>query len=183
MATTLNASWSGFSDALSGVNSYFLSLTNNEGTANGTATSNTSGSVSAALNQTNTLYVWAIDIAGNIGLSTSRSIFVINPLGDLDNDGALNEDEEIAGTDASSENSVFEEFISMPGGPSSVRLTWPYSTNRAYIIYWTTNLADSAATQTVTNPAYSASNGIATWMETNLPTQMNRHYWVGVSFP
>lgn len=74
--TTLDLNWTGFTDSGSGVVGYYYSFTNNEGTTTGTVTNATTGTLSSASQSTVTIYVWAADAAGNIGLAASDDIFV-----------------------------------------------------------------------------------------------------------
>ncbi|MDI6785879.1 MAG: hypothetical protein QMD92_04125, partial [bacterium] len=73
---TLTITWSGFTDATSGITGYYYSFTNNQGTTNGTYTTTTTGTLTNAPEGTVTVYVWAKDAAGNIGNSANDSIIV-----------------------------------------------------------------------------------------------------------
>jgi len=74
---SLDISWSGFLDtAGSGIKNYYVSFIDKSGTENGDAVFGTTGSLSGAVEGTVTVYVWARDQAGNIGLAASDSIFV-----------------------------------------------------------------------------------------------------------
>ncbi|MBN1269351.1 MAG: S8 family serine peptidase [Kiritimatiellae bacterium] len=171
VGTVLTGSWSGFSDALSGLAGYYLSRTNFAGTTNGDWTIGTTGTLDATADQTNFVYVWAEDVAGNIGLAVSNDILVLDPAGDWDGDGLANEDEEIAGTGADSTGSVFvlevdEDAYTNRWTPV---LTWPYATNRDYTIHRAEAAAFSGSPpwSSITNPDYTVDSGWATWSDTN----------------
>ncbi|MBU1754604.1 hypothetical protein KKG56_12295, partial [bacterium] len=70
----LNISWTGFSDALSGIAGYYYGF----GTTTSTAyyTEGTNGQLTTANQGSVTVYVWAKDRAGNHGASVSDDIFV-----------------------------------------------------------------------------------------------------------
>ncbi|MCA9477938.1 MAG: cadherin-like domain-containing protein [Nanoarchaeota archaeon] len=74
--TTVNVSWSGFTDVVSSVTGYYINTTNNQGTALGVFTSGSSVLLSGLSQGTITAYVWAVDAAGNIGSAASDSIIV-----------------------------------------------------------------------------------------------------------
>ena len=74
--TTLSLAWSGFADTGSGITTYYFGTVNNEGTTNGTADTASPGQISGIGQGSVTIYVWAKDAAGNIGLATSDSIIV-----------------------------------------------------------------------------------------------------------
>jgi hypothetical protein len=76
-STTVVLNWSGFSDSMSGIQYYYYSTSNNEGTRSGNQVSNTTTGVSLTLPQgTSAYYVWAEDFVGHIGLAASDSIIV-----------------------------------------------------------------------------------------------------------
>lgn len=96
--TTLEAAWSGFTDAGSDILGYYLSFTNRETTSDGIWTSSSPASLSGAVPDTsNTVFVWGKDIYGNIGNAASASILVLNPNTDYDADGLTNSEEETYG--------------------------------------------------------------------------------------
>ncbi len=76
--TTMDMTWSGFSDTGSGIRYYYYSFADNSGTTTGTRVSNTTfaGQLTGASQGSNTVYVWAQDWAGNIGSAASDSIIV-----------------------------------------------------------------------------------------------------------
>lgn len=74
--TTVNVSWAGFVDATSSIVGYYVNTTNNEGTTIGEFTSGSSLLVSNLSDGINTIYVWGVDAAGNIGLASSDSISI-----------------------------------------------------------------------------------------------------------
>jgi len=76
--TTLNFNYSGFKDQaeLSGIAGYYYSFINNEGTSSGTWDTDLNGILSGASQGNVTVFVWAKDNAGNIGLAVNDSIIV-----------------------------------------------------------------------------------------------------------
>lgn len=88
--STLNSTWSGFTDSGSSIAGYYLSLTNNGGTASGNWTNASPGRIAGAPDATNTVYVWGRDACGNIGTAVSDSILLLSPGGDWDSDGLTN---------------------------------------------------------------------------------------------
>gem|GEM_PF-5537849 len=73
---TLNFAWAGFVDTFTGILGYYYNFTNNEGTANGTWDTASPGQLTAPADGAFTVYVWAEDLAGNIGLAANDSIIV-----------------------------------------------------------------------------------------------------------
>lgn len=82
---TLDFTWDGFDDNItgrnvSGINGYYYSLTNNEGTTSGTFDTSSPGTLVTGSEGNNTVYIWAADsvaVTGpNLGLSVNDSIFV-----------------------------------------------------------------------------------------------------------
>ncbi len=74
--TTLDFTWSGFTDEGTGITTYYYSFEDNGGTTSGTSTSSSPGQLSGASEGTVHVYVWAEDAAGNIGSAASDSITV-----------------------------------------------------------------------------------------------------------
>lgn len=68
--------WDEAEDKFSGIKGYYYSLENNEGTSMGTFTSQTGVKITDAPVGSNTIYIWSVDIAGNIGNSAFKNIFV-----------------------------------------------------------------------------------------------------------
>ncbi|MBU0535815.1 MAG: hypothetical protein KKE20_02535 [Nanoarchaeota archaeon] len=75
-STTIKFNWSGFADNLSGINGYYYSFSNNQGTASGTYDASSPGQLSGSHQGNISVFVWAVDNAGNIGLSVDDSITV-----------------------------------------------------------------------------------------------------------
>lgn len=74
--STINISWSGFTDSTSGIFGYYVNTSNNQGTTQGTFTNVTSLQLSSISDGVITAYVWAVDAAGNLGSSVSDAITV-----------------------------------------------------------------------------------------------------------
>jgi hypothetical protein len=79
--STLDFTWSGFHDNSSAANvseisTYYYNLTDNENTSNGYNDTASPGQITNANEGTQTVYIWAQDLAGNIGTSVSDSIIV-----------------------------------------------------------------------------------------------------------
>lgn len=67
--------WSGFVDSgPSGIAGYYFGLANGGGTTNGSYTETARGLVAAGTSKTITVYVWAADRAGNIGLAAKDAV-------------------------------------------------------------------------------------------------------------
>ncbi len=132
--TALSGSWSGFTDAASGVVGYYVSLSNTQGTANGQWTAQPFVTLSNAVpDATNTIYVWARDGAGLIGPAASASVLVLSANGDWDGDGVPNAAEAIAGTDARDPASALRlQPVSGANAGSVFVVRWPAATNRYY---------------------------------------------------
>lgn len=135
VSQTLHAEWSGFSDNLSGITNYYVSLQDGGGTPFGLATKQTSAWLwGVKQDQTNTVYVWARDRAGSIGEAAVTPVLVLNPATDFDGDGHTTAQEETAGTDASSDQSVLAFDAAAVNDPYVV-LTWPSVSGRLYTVY------------------------------------------------
>ena len=138
----LSGAWTGFSDAASGIAGYYVSLTNGAGGTNGLWTASSSASVAAALDQTNTFYVWARDQAGLIGGAAAAAVLVLDPAGDRDGDGMQNGAEEVAGTDAANPASVlkFRALSAQTTNGVSVSFQWNSVTGRFYSLSFTNDV-------------------------------------------
>lgn len=136
--------WTGFTDAGSGIAGYYAALTNRQGTTNGTWTTVPSVLLqSATLDATQTVYVWACDTAGLMSPAASASILVLSDGGDWDRDGLLNGQEELAGTDARNPSSTLclsALASNEPSGPVFV-IRWQGVTNRSYSLSYSSNMA------------------------------------------
>ena len=138
---SVSANWSGFSDTLSGLDSYYFSFTNGSGTANGNRSFTTDGTLTGpALDAINCVYVWARDRAGNIGLAATTSVFVLNPATDQDGDGMDNGAEEIAGTGADNPDELLWLNPTLCGTNGRVEVSWFAVSNRVYDLLFSTNL-------------------------------------------
>jgi subtilisin family serine protease len=137
-STTVTGTWSGFTDAGSGIQGYFFSLANGGGTTNGSWTTVAEGVLPGAqFDVTNTFHVWARDALGLIGPAAAASFLVLDSAGDRDGDGLSNAQEEIAGTDACNPFSAFalEPSTSNDGAGYPV-LRWLGVTGRFYSLYY-----------------------------------------------
>jgi hypothetical protein len=76
--STLDFTWAAFSDTGTGIRYYYYSYTDNSGTTSGTQVNNITsfGQLINAAQGVNTVYVWAQDQVGNIGIAASDSIIV-----------------------------------------------------------------------------------------------------------
>ncbi|MBU0679536.1 MAG: S8 family serine peptidase [Verrucomicrobia bacterium] len=189
LGSTITGRWSGFSDVLSGLDGYYFSLTNNAPSTNGNWTAGTNGILTgAALDEADNFFVWAADVAGNIGTSAFALTLVLDPSGDHDGDGMSNRDEETSGTGISDSNSLFISKDASPAvtnrEPPTIR--WPYAANREYIVFWSEShvFSNDLNWAAITNPVYSVTNGWAVWVDTNgldIPSTVWRLYRIGVS--
>ena len=134
LGTALSASWSGFTDGGSGVTGYYVSLTNNQGTATGQWTDQpTAVFTNPVPDATNRVYVWARDGAGLIGPAASAAALVLSPGGDWDGDGIPNAAEAVAGTDPLNPASVLRLQAVYAADTGTVFVVrWPGVTNRFY---------------------------------------------------
>jgi len=74
--TTLDFTWSGFTDGGTGITTYYYSFDDNSGTTSGTSTASPPDQLVGASQGTESVYVWAEDAVGNIGSAASDSITV-----------------------------------------------------------------------------------------------------------
>lgn len=141
-ATAAAATWSGFSDAGSGIAGYYYAPTNAGGTTRGIWTTNLQGVLTGlSPDRTNTLYVWARDQLGWISPAVGASCLVLSPNGDWDRDGIPNALEETAGTDATSAASKLKLGIAVnPVGENEFLLQWQGITNRCYTVSYSDTL-------------------------------------------
>jgi len=78
--------WSNFTDSGgAGIKGYYYNFTNGSGTPNGVYTANTNATAASAVNGTVTIYVWAVDNAGNIGNATEDSVYIDAFVPDISN--------------------------------------------------------------------------------------------------
>jgi hypothetical protein len=144
---SVTGTWSGFSDAGSGIAGYYFAPTNAGGTRQGTWTTNVQGVLTGlAVNRTNAFYVWARDQLGWIGPATGVVFPVLSSGGAWDHDGILNSEEETAGTDASSASSLLRMGIRGDTSPTSREfiLEWPGATNRHYSVSYSDHLGSGS---------------------------------------
>lgn len=150
VGTTVPSTWSGFSDAHSGISNYYVSFADGGGTTNGLLTMQTSATLAAALaNQTNRVFVWAQDAVGSIGQPISEPVLVLSVTEDHDHDGLANGDEEIAGTDANDPESILSllSSLSFTGAPpGAIVFNWAGITGRTYAIVSRDTLGSSSST-------------------------------------
>jgi hypothetical protein len=141
VGTTVTGSWSGFTDALSGVAGYYVALTNGGGTIAGTPiTGATTGVLSGCrLDATNGFHVWAYDAAGGIGQATAVLFMAFNPVTDWDLDGMNSADEAVAGTDPGNGHDVLAMGVATSQPPVLI-LEWEGKTGRWYSVDRVTNL-------------------------------------------
>jgi hypothetical protein len=75
-STSFIAEWTSGDDKFSGIKGYYYALENNEGTTSGTFTEKKYAEITSEETGSVILYVWAADVAGNIGKATSKAIFI-----------------------------------------------------------------------------------------------------------
>ena len=185
----LTGTWAGVTDSGSGIDTYFIALSDGSGTTNGTESAGLTDTLIGPEDQTNTLFVWARDLVGRIGTAMSANLLLLSPAGDYDGDMISNSDESITGTDASDYTDVWEIGDIPPVISTNSELPviqWPYTTNRLYQVEWVDSMGVTTGLvwQVYSNPVYSVSNGWAIWTDTNsLPDSplTNRLYRIGVS--
>jgi len=180
LSPMLTNMWGGFADATSGLEGYYYHSVDGSGSTNGFWTTSLSGVlVVTNLNATNTVYVWARDEAGNIGVSVSASTLVLTENGDWDGDSVSNADEEIAGTSASDDTSLFaSERVVDEDAPGNILVRWPWAEDRAYVILWADSLEEPVVWNEITDPAYTEEDGWAIWTDPNpLTTPDGKRYY------
>jgi hypothetical protein len=146
-ATSADVSWSGFSDAGSGIAGYYVAPTNAGGTSWGCWTTNLQDVLTGlTADRTNTVHVWARDQLGWIGQTARADILVLSPDDDWDHDGIRNIEEETAGTDAASAGSTFKVGLSDDAGRTNREfiIRWPGITNRHYTVHFNDQLTSGA---------------------------------------
>jgi hypothetical protein len=108
VGVNLTAEWGGFTDTLSGIAGYYLFPQSDNNFAEPLFSVSTQGVFAvAALNVTNQIPLFAIDRVGNVSAVVSDSVWVFDPVLDMDGDSFSAADEEIAGTDATKASSRF----------------------------------------------------------------------------
>lgn len=134
----ITGAWHGFTDALSGMADYYV--------ATGSDGSPTDGVWLAAspyvltnplFGATNRLSVRAQDQAGLIAPAIWAEALILAPAGDADRDGVRNDDEALAGTDATDPGSLLHlrSLADWPQ-PGYNEVAWPTVTGRVYSL-WT----------------------------------------------
>ena len=186
-SNSVTGAWSGFSDgAGSGILGYYFAPTNAGGTTKGSWTTNLQGLITnLQSDRTNTLYVWAKDQTGWIGQAAYASFMALSSNSDWDQDGILNWQEEISGTDALQAGSVFQLGIAgnAPLPPGSFTLRWPGLSNRHYSIYYKDSLATGS--NWINLPGATNITGTAGTMsvtDTSI-SQPSRFYRISVTAP
>lgn len=190
LSSILTNSWEGFEDALSGIAGYYAALNDNSSPETHLWTVAPQASlIGAVWNETNHVYVWAVDEAGNISDPATASILVLEP--SATQPGALmtNKEKEIAGLDATNPDANFEgspvqsDQLDEFGNPLPT-LQWPWATNRLYRIIWgdgPLSAAMSWTTNTLSAEDYTVEAGVARWTDTNsLQGVQNRYYRIQV---
>ncbi len=170
LSGNLTNTWSGFADNMSGIEGYYFSFENRGGTTEGEWTTNTSGILlNAVFDETNTVYVWARDVVGNIGPAAAASILVLDPDGDWDGTGMSNRQKEIAGLSAIDPDAVFAGMpVINPGAPDACIVHWPYAEGRVYTVYWSDSpLGPDMDWNSISNPDYSVQGDTASWTDPN----------------
>jgi glucosylceramidase len=178
--TTLSATWSGFADAGSEVAGYYYSASNQEGTDSGSFIADTSGFLAdAEADATNTFYVWAMDIYGNIGSAAFSQIMVLSESGDFDRDGYSNAAESIIGTDPMDAESWMELQQAMLSGEHLIE--WESLVGRRYSVYYTDRLGD--AWQPVVTHTNLPGTGDPMSYSADLQNVTSRYYRIGIRLP
>lgn len=181
LGTTLTSHWDGFTDTLSGLAGWYVSLSDGAATTNGQWVIDPNALVENAVpDQTNTVYVWARDIAGNLGASAHKALLVLAPESDQDADGMSNLAEEIAGTSSLDNTQSFAVQPLHEGTePAHPTLQWPHAEGRVYTLYWSTNRLTHVpfTWHPVVAPAYAVTNGTAVWVDTNALSNTEPRYY------
>jgi hypothetical protein len=151
VGSVIGASWTGFSDALSGVQGYYYGLQDRGGTDEGSWTAGTGAAVSnAVLDRVNAVYVWPRDNAGLIGAAAHAEVLVLDPGTDYDGDGLLTGEEEMVGTDAADPGSAFHLHLPRSandaGGKRIVLIRWSSVPGLLYTLYCRESLTDGGWT-------------------------------------
>lgn len=186
LGTVITGSWSGFLDSGSGLLRYYSSLTNGAGTTDGIVNLGTFEEWVGALDQTNTVFVWAEDAVGRIGEAVSASVLLLSPREDYDGDGIANQDEEVTGHSANNASSVFTlNKDPLTTSNQTAVLAWPTVSNRVYEVQWMDGMGFpvSPSWNSVLNPSLVESNGWTTWSDPEPLPQgpTSRFYRIGVS--
>lgn len=143
LGNTVTGTWAGFTDTGSGIAGYYVSFANGAGTTQGQWAVTPPASVNGApLDATNTVYVWARDVAGMVGPAAAASMVMLGPNGDWDADGLPNAQEEITGTDALDPlSALWLQGLTAPDATGTVFvLQWRAITNRSYSLAYRTGL-------------------------------------------
>ena len=132
---SITGSWTGFSDAGSGIARYICALTNRSPSTNSQCTLTPSATLTGIRpDATNVLSVWAVDNLGLVGTAASMPFLALSPNGDWDADGMLNASENTAGTDPAKPGSLFLLKLQSSGNSGIFILRWPSLTNRLYTL-------------------------------------------------
>lgn len=174
--------WAGFTDTGAGLAGYYLARSNGGGTTNGQYVASSPAEIGGlAVNNTNSVFVWARDLYGNIGAAVEDGAVPLAPQDDADGDGYSNGDEEIAGTSATNATSVLRLDGPMPGTRPVVR--WIHVTNRVYTLQFAAE-AGGPVDAVLTNPPVEFAAPYALFALTNAPgTSPVRQIRLGVAPP
>jgi len=143
-ADTISGTWSGFSDAGSGIAGYFCGLGEAPPPSNALWISAAGATLSGLQTDgTNTFRVWARDHVGWVSAPAARPFLALSGSGDWDQDGMPNLLESTAGTDPANASSLLRLEL-QAGAEGSIVLRWPSATNRLYTLSWTDTLAPVA---------------------------------------
>lgn len=141
----LTVEWGGFSDALSGIDGYYLLQHAGGMLALPTFSAATSGSLAAvSLGVTNQFTLYAVDRVGNTSVQVRDAVWVLDPDVDSDGDGHSAADEELAGSDATDPESVLRlglAGVQTTGSTSALEVVWNSLPGRRYTVLATPSLA------------------------------------------
>ena len=177
-ATVLTNSWTGFQDNLSGIAGYYVALEDQGGTANGLYTEENEAILSNATpDAVNTVYVWAEDHAGNIGVAAAAEILVVGKEGRWHDSDLTNWEKEVAGIPVTEPDGAFTASLvpDLAGGGDQTTLRWRHAPGRRYTVHWTEGpLGPGAEWQThiLSETDYAVDNGNVIWID---PTPLAGH--------
>jgi len=188
VGTVVTSSWSGFSDAMSGIAGYYFAVSNAAPSSNGGWTAGQTAGLefdSGVLDATNYVYVWARDQVGRIGSAAWSAVLLLDPGQDYDQDGHTTAEEVISGTDASSAESVLR-FIAATNSVASnqvaVVLRWPSAVGRTYALHQRPTLTNGTWLALAGHTNLAGIGGII--VRTNTYSQAEaRFYRISVTMP
>jgi len=144
VGVNMTAEWGGFTDTLSGIAGYYLFPYSGNNFAEPLFSVSTQGVFAvAALQATNQVPLFAIDRVGNVSAVVYDSVWVLDPVADMDGDSFNAADEEIAGTDATHASSRF--LFGLAGAQTStngvtLQVWWNSILGRSYTLLSTPSL-------------------------------------------